>query len=347
MNPRGASPPPAHRRPPARVPRLRRVILISPRGFCAGVVRAIATVERALSIYPPPVYVRRAIVHNAEVVARLAAAGATFVNELDEVPEGSVVVFGAHGVATSVRRQAATRNLRVVDATCPLVAKVHREVRRYRAHGHEVVLIGHAGHDEVVGTLGQADGVQLVEAVSDVDRVVAACPDRVACVSQTTLRPQDVGPIVDALRRRFPALAEPARADICYATSNRQAAIEWLARQVDVVLVVGDPTSSNSQRLREAAAAAGCAAHLIATAKEIDDSWLADADVVGVSAGASTPDDLVSAVVERLCRDGAELHEEAFLTERTVFRLPKGLAAPAEGAVYREGLEMATPYQAV
>jgi 4-hydroxy-3-methylbut-2-enyl diphosphate reductase len=227
------------------------------------------------------------------------------------------------------------------------VGKVQSDDRGTRAPGHDVVLIGHAGHDEVVGTLGQTDGVQLVEAASDVAEVVAAQPDQVACVSQTTLRPQDVGPIVDALRRRFPALAEPARADICYATSNRQAAIEWLARQVDVVLVVGDPTSSNSQRLREAAAAAGCVAHLIRTATEIDDAWLADADVVGVSAGASTPDDLVSAVVERLCRDGADLHEEAFLTEQIVFRLPKGLAAPAEGAGSGQGLDKATRYQAV
>lgn len=332
MSPRGAWPPHPHREQPARVSVLERVILISPRGFCAGVVRAIATVERALSIYASPVYVRRAIVHNAQVVARLAAAGAVFVDELDEVPRGSVVIFGAHGVSASVRQQAQARDLRVVDATCPLVAKVHREVRRYRGCGYEVVLIGHAGHDEVVGTLGQTQGVQLVEDVSDVAGVRASCPDRVACVSQTTLRPQDVGPVVDALRLRFPALAQPAAADICYATRNRQAAIEWLARQVDVVVVVGDPASSNSRRLREAAAAAGCTAYLIGTAAELDDSWLADANVVGVSAGASTPDQLVSEVVESLCRDGAAVQEEAFLEERVAFRLPEGVVGnPLEG----------------
>ena len=306
---------------------IERVILVSPRGFCAGVVRAISTVERALAIFEPPVYVRRAIVHNAHVVARLAAAGAVFVDHLDAVPRGSVVVLGAHGVATSVREQAHARHLRVVDATCPLVAKVHREVRRYRRQGYDVVLIGHAGHDEVVGTLGQAEGVQLVERGSDVARVRASSPDRVACVTQSTLRPQEVAPVVDALRRRFPALAQPAADDICYATRNRQAAIEWLARQVDVVLVVGDPTSSNSRQLRAAAAATGRPACLIGTAAELEDSWLVDAKVVGVSAGASTPDDLVSEVVARLCRDGAAVHEQAFLDERVTFRLPEAVVA--------------------
>jgi 4-hydroxy-3-methylbut-2-enyl diphosphate reductase len=306
---------------------IERVILVSPRGFCAGVVRAIATVERALAVFAPPVYVRRAIVHNSHVVARLAAAGAVFVDELDEVPPGSVVVFGAHGVAASVREQARVRDLRVVDATCPLVAKVHREVCRYRRRGYEVVLIGRAGHDEVVGTLGQASGVQLVENVSDVSRVRAACSDQIACVTQTTLRRQEVAPVIDAMRQRFPALAQPAAADICYATRNRQAAIEWLARQVDVVLVVGDATSSNSRRLREAAAAAGCNAYLVGRAAELEDSWLADAKVVGVSAGASTPDHLVSEILESLCRDGAVVQEKALLQERVAFRLPEAVVA--------------------
>ena len=212
-----------------------------------------------------------------------------------------------------------------IDATCPLVAKVHREVRRYRHRGYEVVLIGHAGHDEVVGTLGQAGGVQLVEDVDDVAGVRVLCPDRVACVTQTTLRPQEVAPVIDAMRERYPALAEPAAEDICYATRNRQAAIEWLATQVDAVLVIGDQTSSNSRRLREAAAATGCATYLIGTAGELKKSWLAEANAVGVSAGASTPDDLVAEIVEYLCRDGAAVQEERFLDERVVFRLPEGV----------------------
>lgn len=306
---------------------IERVILVSPRGFCAGVVRAIATVERALAVYGSPVYVRRAIVHNVHVVARLAAAGAVFVDELGDVPPGSVVVFGAHGVAASVRELARARDLRVVDATCPLVAKVHAEVTRYRRAGYDVMLIGHAGHDEVVGTLGQATGVQLVEDVADVSGVRVSCPDRVACVTQTTLRDQEVKPVVDALRHRFPTLERPAVADICYATRNRQGAIEWLARRVDVVLVVGDPTSSNSLRLREAAVATCHRSYLVRSAEDIEASWLSGANVVGVSAGASTPDDLVSGVVEHLCRDGADLHEHVIVEERVAFSLPPGLAA--------------------
>ena len=305
---------------------IERVILVSPRGFCAGVVRAIATVERALAVFGPPVYVRRAIVHNGHVVTRLAAAGAVFVEELDDVPRGSVVVFGAHGVAASVRERADARDLRIVDATCPLVAKVHVEVSRYRRAGYDVLLIGHAGHDEVVGTLGQATGVQLVEDVADVAGVRVGCPDRVACVTQTTLRDQEVAPVIDALRHRFPTLEQPAAADICYATRSRQGAIEWLARRVDVVLVVGDPTSSNSRHLREAAAATCDRSYLVGCGAEIEASWLSGAKVVGVSAGASTPDDLVLELVERLCRDGADLHEHAIMEERVAFSLPPGLA---------------------
>jgi 4-hydroxy-3-methylbut-2-enyl diphosphate reductase len=306
---------------------IERVILVSPRGFCAGVVRAIATVERALAVFGPPVYVRRAIVHNAHVVARLAAAGAVFVNELDDVPRGSVVVFGAHGVAASVRDLARARGLRVVDATCPLVSKVHSEVSRYRRARYDVVLIGHAGHDEVVGTLGQITGVQLVEDVADVSGVRVACADRVACVTQTTLREQEVEPVIDALRHRFPTLERPAAADICYATRNRQRAIEWLARRVDVVLVVGDPSSSNSRHLREAAAAMCDRSYLVGRAADVEAAWLSRAKVVGVSAGASTPNDLVSEVVERLCRDGADLQEHVNVEERVAFSLPPGLAA--------------------
>jgi 4-hydroxy-3-methylbut-2-enyl diphosphate reductase len=306
---------------------IERVILVSPRGFCAGVVRAIATVERALAVFGPPVYVRRAIVHNVHVAARLAAAGAVFVEELDGVPRGSVVVFGAHGVAASVREVARARDLRVVDATCPLVAKVHAEVCRYRGRGYDVVLIGHAGHDEVVGTLGQVGGVQVVEGAAEVSGVHVGRPDRVACVTQTTLRDQEVEPVIDALRRRFPKLARPVAADICYATRNRQAAIEWLAPRVDVVLVVGDPGSSNSRHLREAAAATCDRSYLVGRAAEIEASWLSGAKVVGVSAGASTPDDLVSDVVERLCRDGADRQEHAIVKEEVQFSLPPGLTA--------------------
>ena len=308
---------------------IERVVLVSPRGFCAGVVRAISTVERALALFPPPVYVRHAIVHNANVVQRLTAAGAIFVDDLDEVPPGAVVVLGAHGVAVSVRRQAARRRLRVVDATCPLVAKVHREVRRYRRRGFDIVLVGHAGHDEVVGTLGQTDAIQLVEDVPGVSRVRVRRRDRVACVTQTTLRPADVVPVVDELRRRFPALVLPAAADICYATRNRQAAVEWLAHRVDVVLVVGDPASSNSRRLCEAAASIGTSAYLISNARDIEGPWLARARVVGVSAGASTPEGLVQEVVDHLTRDGAVLEDARFLEERVTFRLPALVAGPA------------------
>lgn len=303
-----------------------RVVLVSPRGFCAGVVRAVATIERALTSFPPPVYVRRAIVHNSHVVARLAAAGATFVEEIDDVPRGAVVVFSAHGVAASVRDQARRRDLQVIDATCPLVAKVHQEVRRFSSLGFDVLLIGHAGHDEVVGTLGQVPGTQLVENVSDVAGLRVAHPERVACVTQTTLSPQDVAPVVDQLRQRFPGLVQPAAIDICFATRNRQAAIIWLARNVDVVLVLGDRTSSNCRRLREVANGTGTPAYLIGSLDELQDRWLRDAKVVGVSAGASTPEDIVAEVVGHLCRQGAVLQQEVFLDERVFFDLPRELA---------------------
>jgi 4-hydroxy-3-methylbut-2-enyl diphosphate reductase len=309
-----------------------RVVLVSPRGFCAGVVRAIATVERALAMFPPPVYVRRAIVHNAHVVGRLAAAGAVFVDDLDEVPRGAVVVFSAHGVPASVRAEATARDLRVVDATCPLVAKVHREVKRFSELGYDVFLIGHAGHDEVVGTLSQAPDVRLVEQVDDVSRLPVADPNKVACVTQTTLSPRDVAPVIDELRQRFPKLAEPLAADICYATRNRQAAVTWLARNVDVVLVVGDATSSNSRHLREAASETGTPAYLIGSEVDLRDEWLANAKVVGVSAGASTPEDVVAGVVDRLCRDGAVLQHEAFLEERVSFSLPREVGQPIQFA---------------
>jgi 4-hydroxy-3-methylbut-2-enyl diphosphate reductase len=305
---------------------IERVVLVSPRGFCAGVVRAIATVERALALFPPPVYVRRAIVHNAHVVGRLAAAGAVFVEEVDQVPRGGVVVLSAHGVPPSVREQARARDLHIVDATCPLVSKVHREVTRYSRLGFDVLLIGHEGHDEVVATLGQTPDVHLVQDASDVALLTVGDPDRVACVTQTTLSPQDVGPVIDALRDRFPGLVQPMAADICFATRNRQAAVTWLARNVDVVLVVGDKTSSNSCRLQERARAMGTAAYLVGSAGDLNDDWISGAAVVGVSAGASTPESVVAEVVQRLCRDGAVPEEVAVLEEHISFGLPRELA---------------------
>jgi 4-hydroxy-3-methylbut-2-enyl diphosphate reductase len=312
---------------------IERVVLVSPRGFCAGVVRAIAAVERALALFAPPVYVRHAIVHNADVGRRLAAAGAVFVDELDSVPRGGVVVLGAHGVAPDVRDEADRRGLVVIDATCPLVAKVHREVRRYRRRGFDVLLVGHAGHDEVVGTLGQADAIRLVEDVPDAARVQVRRPDRVAVVTQTTLRPQDVITVVSELGRRFPRLVQPAVDDICYATRNRQAAVDWLARRVDVVLIVGDPASSNSRRLCEAAAALGTPAHLVSRAADLRNSWFTDRRVVGVSAGASTPEDLVADIVDELRRRGAVVEEVALLEERVTFRLPVAVTQPAGASI--------------
>jgi 4-hydroxy-3-methylbut-2-enyl diphosphate reductase len=271
--------------------------------------------------------VRRAIVHNAAVVARLEAAGAIFVHELEDVPAGSVVVFSAHGVPPSVREQARARDLRVVDATCPLVAKVHREVQRFSKQGYDVLLVGHADHDEVVGTLGQAPNVQLVEPRSDVASVRVADPSRVACVTQTTLSPHDVLPVVDQLRERFPRLAEPAVADTCFATRNRQAAIASLARTVDVVLVVGDRTSSNSHRLREVASATGTRAYLIGSLADLRDDWLVEAQVVGLSAGASTPEHLVTELVDHFERAGATVQQYVFVAEDVSFRLPAAVAA--------------------
>lgn len=308
---------------------IERVILVSPRGFCAGVVRAIATVEHALASFPPPIYVRHAIVHNGDVVDRLRAAGAVFIEDLDEAPPGSVVILGAHGVAATVRDQASARHLRVIDATCPLVAKVHREARRYRARGFDVLLVGHAGHDEVVGTLGQCEGIQLVEDVRAAADVRVRRPDQVACLTQTTLRPQDVRPVVAELRRRFSDLAEPAGMDICYATRNRQAAVEWLAGAVDVVLVVGDPASSNSHRLCEAAEAVGTRAYLVSRAAAIREEWLEHARVVGVSAGASTPQELIAGVVKHFRDAGAAVDDIELLEERTTFELPSFAAVSA------------------
>jgi 4-hydroxy-3-methylbut-2-enyl diphosphate reductase len=309
---------------------VQRVVLVSPRGFCAGVVRAIATVERLLETASAPVFVRRAIVHNTRVVNRLEAAGAIFVDELDEVPDGAIVVLSAHGAPLSVYHVARQRGLRIVDATCPLVAKVHDEVKRFRRLGLDVLVVGHGGHDEVVGTLGQAPGLRLVEDVADAACVRVADPRRVACVTQTTLSDADLAPLIE-LRRRFPALVEPPASDVCYATRNRQAAVAWLARNVELVIVVGDRASSNSLRLCEVAGAAGTPACLVEGAADVDERSLTGVGVVGVAAGASTPEDVVREVVGLLCSGDATLHEEVVLPEVVSFRMPRGVA-PGTGA---------------
>jgi 4-hydroxy-3-methylbut-2-enyl diphosphate reductase len=301
-----------------------KVLLASPRGFCAGVDRAIEIVELALSIYGRPVYVRHEIVHNRHVVDRLRGMGAVFVDELAEIPAGSVVVFSAHGVSPEVRREAERRGLRAVDATCPLVTKVHLEARRHAAAGREILLIGHAGHVEVEGTMGEAPlRMRLVESVADAEAVAVADPSRVAYLTQTTLSVDDTRAIVAVLRRRFPSIEGPPQEDICYATQNRQNAVKALGASIDLLLVVGAPNSSNSQRLVEVARAQGIAAHLVEEAAEIDPAWLAGRAAVGVTAGASAPEDLVQSIVERLRALGGDAPVEVpTVVENVRFALP-------------------------
>ncbi len=278
-----------------------QILLANPRGFCAGVDRAIDIVERALEIYGAPIYVRHEVVHNRFVVDSLRQKGAVFVDEISEVPDGNIVIFSAHGVSRKVREQAAQRDLRVFDATCPLVTKVHSEVSRYRARGMECILIGHAGHPEVEGTMGQADhGMHLVEDVKDVTRLEVRNPDKLTYVTQTTLSVDDTNRIVEALRKRFPRIQGPRRDDICYATQNRQNAVKALAEASDVVLVVGSRNSSNSNRLREIAEQMGVPAYLIDGADDIQRVWLRGKARVGVTAGASAPELLVQNVLQRL-----------------------------------------------
>ena len=302
----------------------RTVLLASPRSFCAGVERAIDTVRRGLDRFGAPLYVRRQIVHNEHVVAELEAAGAVFVQELDAVPDGSTVVFSAHGVAPSVRDDARRRGLRIVDATCPLVAKVHTEVRRWRDRGHQLVLIGHPGHDETEGTLGEAPGMALVEVPADVDGIHLD-PDRpVAYATQTTLAPDETAATVEALAARFPQLVGPSASDICYATHNRQEAVRAVAGRSDVVLVVGSGTSSNSRRLVEVAERAGTPAHLIDDERDLDLGWLADAGTVGVTAGASAPEAAVQRVVAALGGLGTiDIRTETVRRETVSFSLPQ------------------------
>ena len=321
----------------------RTLFLAAPRGFCAGVDRAIDIVDMALQIYGAPVYVRHEIVHNRHVVEDLRARGAVFVDELRDVPRGAVVIFSAHGVSPAVRREAAERGLRALDATCPLVTKVHLEALRYARDGYTIVLVGHRGHVEVEGTMGEApEAIRLVESVADVDALDLPDASRVAYITQTTLSVDDVRAIVDALRRRFPAVREPAKADICYATQNRQDAVKELARRCRSILVVGAPASSNANRLVEVAAALGAQAHLIESADDIRDEWLAGD--VGITAGASTPEAVVQACVERVRGFGGHRVEEfRLLEERVMFPLPGELlvAARERGVAVGAGNERA------
>ena len=308
------------------------ILLANPRGFCAGVDRAIHIVERALEMFGAPVYVRHEVVHNKYVVDGLRAKGVVFVDELDEVPDNNLVIFSAHGVSKAVRDEAARRGLKVFDATCPLVTKVHLEVERHRRAGQECILIGHAGHPEVEGTMGQwqktAGGGQmyLVQEVQDVRNLAVRDPESLAFVTQTTLSVDDTAAIIDALRQRFPKIIGPRKDDICYATQNRQDAVKMLAQECDVVLVMGSPTSSNSNRLRELVAKNGKAAYLIDGADEIQREWLADRKRIGITAGASAPEVLVQEVIAKLQSWGAApAREMEGRPENIVFSLPKEL----------------------
>ncbi|HXX84157.1 MAG TPA: 4-hydroxy-3-methylbut-2-enyl diphosphate reductase [Casimicrobiaceae bacterium] len=305
------------------------LLLANPRGFCAGVDRAIAIVEHALAQFGAPIYVRHEVVHNRFVVDELKAKGAVFVDELSQVPVGGTVVFSAHGVSRAVRGEAEARGLVVFDATCPLVTKVHAEVTRLREQGREIVMIGHAGHPEVEGTMGQADGgIHLVESVADAAGLSVRDSTKLAYVTQTTLSVDDAAAIVDALKQRFPKIVGPKKDDICYATQNRQDAVKLMAAQCDVVIVVGSPNSSNSNRLREVAAKAGCAAYLVDDESELKRGWFEGKRHIGVTAGASAPELLVRKVMARLRELGvAEVRELDGVVERVVFPMPKGLHA--------------------
>ncbi|SOE48638.1 4-hydroxy-3-methylbut-2-enyl diphosphate reductase [plant metagenome] len=304
------------------------IMLAQPRGFCAGVDRAIEIVDRALVLHGAPIYVRHEIVHNRYVVEDLRGKGAIFIDELHEAPAGAIVVFSAHGVSQAVRREAAERQLQIFDATCPLVTKVHIEVSRMRAAGREIIMIGHKGHPEVEGTLGQADGgMHLVETVEDVHGLQVADPENLAYVTQTTLSVDDAAAVSSALKARFPSIVEPKKSDICYATQNRQDAVKVLAPACDLVLVVGSPNSSNSNRLREVAERRGTPAYLIDGAHAIDPAWLEGRSRIGITAGASAPEILVRQVIDRLKELGAvSVRKMPGLEENVSFPLPKGLS---------------------
>jgi len=308
------------------------VLLAKPRGFCAGVDRAIAIVERALELHGAPIYVRHEIVHNKFVVDDLKAKGAVFVEALAEVPTGATVIFSAHGVALEVRREAEARGLKVFDATCPLVTKVHVEVSRMREQGREVIMIGHAGHPEAEGTMGQSEnGMYLVESEADVARLEVREPQRLSYVTQTTLSIDDCARIIAALKQRFPKIVGPKKDDICYATQNRQDAVKFMAPRCDVVIVVGSPNSSNSNRLREVARTLGRDAYLIDKAEDLRAEWVEGKRTIGVTAGASAPEVLVQDVILRLQELGAwRVRELEGISESITFPLPRGLAAASD-----------------
>jgi len=313
-----------------------KLLLAAPRGYCAGVDRAVQTVEHALDLYGAPVYVRKEIVHNKHVVEQLRERGAIFVDELDDsIPEGAITVFSAHGVAPSVQDDAERRRLRTIDATCPLVTKVHREALKFAADGYTIVLIGHSGHEEVEGTMGEApDNIVLVESEEDVDNLVVDDPERLAYISQTTLSVDETRTIINRLRERFPSIVGPRTDDICYATTNRQAAVKQMADACDLVLVIGSRNSSNSNRLVEVAREHGAASHLIDHEGQVQEAWLDGARVVGISSGASAPEELVQRLIEFFRARGTK-HIEEFqvIREDVRFMLPKtirqALAAPS------------------
>ena len=303
-----------------------RVLLAAPRGYCAGVDRAVQTVEHALDLHGPPVYVRKEIVHNKHVVEQLTERGAIFVDQETEVPEGELVVFSAHGVSPAVHENSARRNLRTIDATCPLVTKVHVEARRFAEDGYTIILVGHGGHEEVEGTTGEApDSIILVESAEDVDRLEIDDPERVALITQTTLSVDETSDIIARLRARFPAITTPKSDDICYATTNRQLAVKQLARQCELVLVVGSKNSSNSNRLVDVTRELGTASHLIDNASEVQEEWLEGVRTVGITSGASAPEELVAELVEffRSRRDGVPVEEVRAIDEDVRFMLPK------------------------
>jgi 4-hydroxy-3-methylbut-2-enyl diphosphate reductase len=309
----------------------RRVLLAAPRGYCAGVDRAVVTVERALERYGPPVYVRKEIVHNKHVVQQLEERGAIFVEEETEVPEGELVVFSAHGVAPSVHENAARRHLRQIDATCPLVTKVHVEARKFAAQGYTIVLIGHEGHEEVEGTTGEApENIVLVQTEQDVEELEVEDPDRVAFITQTTLSVDETASIIDRLREKFPSIVGPKTDDICYATTNRQLAVKQLARECDLVLVIGSENSSNSNRLVEVAREHGAASHLIDNSLQVDERWLDGVDTVGITSGASAPEELVEQLVGFFRERGAtDVSELRTVEEDVRFMLPREIRAAA------------------
>jgi len=315
------------------------VLLANPRGFCAGVERAISIVERALALHGAPIYVRHEVVHNKYVVEDLRSKGAVFVEALAEIPSGSTVIFSAHGVSKAVRGEAAARGLRVFDATCPLVTKVHVEVAKMREAGREIVMIGHRGHPEVEGTMGQsAKGMHLVETVEDVPRLQVRDPGKISYVTQTTLSVDDASAIVGALKARFPAITGPKKDDICYATQNRQDAVKFMAPQCDVVVVVGSPNSSNSNRLREVAQSRGIEAHMVDSAEQLKAEWVSGKKRVGVTAGASAPEVLVNELIARLKTLGAgSVRQLEGVNESVVFTLPRELGSRAAPRSRAEG----------